>query len=188
MAIKTFTAGSVLTASDTNTYLANSGLVYVTSTTFTTQNYVQVNNCFSSTYDMYRVIMTTTAVSTNTNLYFQLSKSGTPTASNYYWGLTYVTNGGGTGTGQASPGTTVNPAYIGSGNAVGFQIVELLDPYNTRNTTYIITDNHNDSASQVIRTGGGTHLDATAHDGIRFGLTSPHTMSGTITVYGYRKA
>jgi hypothetical protein len=29
MAIKTFTTGEVLTAADTNTYLANSGLVYV---------------------------------------------------------------------------------------------------------------------------------------------------------------
>jgi hypothetical protein len=33
MAIKTFTTGEVLTASDTNTYLANSGLVYVKSQT-----------------------------------------------------------------------------------------------------------------------------------------------------------
>ena len=32
MAIKTFTTGEVLTASDTNTYLANAGLVYITST------------------------------------------------------------------------------------------------------------------------------------------------------------
>jgi hypothetical protein len=30
MAIKTFTTGEVLTASDTNTYLANSGLVFET--------------------------------------------------------------------------------------------------------------------------------------------------------------
>jgi hypothetical protein len=29
MAIKTFTTGEVLTASDTNTYLANAGLVFV---------------------------------------------------------------------------------------------------------------------------------------------------------------
>ena len=33
MAIKTFTTGEVLTAADTNTYLANSGLVYVASGT-----------------------------------------------------------------------------------------------------------------------------------------------------------
>ena len=29
MAIKTFTSGAVLTAADTNTYLTNSGLVYI---------------------------------------------------------------------------------------------------------------------------------------------------------------
>ena len=34
MAVKTFSTGEVLTASDTNTYLNNGGLVYITSTIF----------------------------------------------------------------------------------------------------------------------------------------------------------
>jgi len=57
MAIKTFTTGEVLTASDTNTYLANSGLVFVSSTTIgTAVSSVTVSNCFSSTYTNYKIV------------------------------------------------------------------------------------------------------------------------------------
>jgi hypothetical protein len=57
MAIKTFTTGEVLTAADTNTYLANSGLVYVASTTVGTGvSSVTVSSAFNSTYDNYKII------------------------------------------------------------------------------------------------------------------------------------
>ena len=56
MAVKTFTT-EVLTSADTNTYLANSGLVYITSTTIGTGvSSVTLSSVFSATYDNYRVI------------------------------------------------------------------------------------------------------------------------------------
>lgn len=55
MAIKTFTTGEVLTASDTNTYLTNSGLVYVSSGSFSNAATVDVTG-FTSTYKAYRVM------------------------------------------------------------------------------------------------------------------------------------
>ena len=58
MAVKTFTTGEVLTASDTNTYLNNGGLVYISGTTVGTGvSSVTVSSAFSSTYDNYRVII-----------------------------------------------------------------------------------------------------------------------------------
>jgi hypothetical protein len=71
MAIKTFTAGSVLTASDTNTYLANSGLVYITTLSPSTGSTIQFTNAFSSTYKNYRVIVSGTSNS-GTNVYLRL--------------------------------------------------------------------------------------------------------------------
>jgi hypothetical protein len=57
MAIKTFTTGELLSSSDTNTYLANSGLVYVTSATIgTAVSSVAVANAFSATYDNYKIV------------------------------------------------------------------------------------------------------------------------------------
>jgi len=61
MAVKTFSTGEVLTASDTNTYLANAGLVYISTTTIAASpasTSIVVSNCFSSTYDNYRVDVT----------------------------------------------------------------------------------------------------------------------------------
>ena len=59
MAIKTFTAGEVLNASDTNTYLANSGLVYIKQQTIgNLVPSVTVTDAFSADYDNYRVIVT----------------------------------------------------------------------------------------------------------------------------------
>jgi hypothetical protein len=59
MAIKTFTTGEVLTASDTNTYLANSGLVYIKSQTIREQLQVfRMTVAFSSdTYDNYKILI-----------------------------------------------------------------------------------------------------------------------------------
>jgi hypothetical protein len=54
MAIKTFTTGEVLTASDTNTYLANSGLVYITSATLSA---TALDGIFTSDYDNYRIVI-----------------------------------------------------------------------------------------------------------------------------------
>ena len=53
MAIKTFTTGEVLTASDTNTYLANAGLVYIAATTASAQTTIAIDNCFTTTYAHY---------------------------------------------------------------------------------------------------------------------------------------
>lgn len=81
MAIKTFTTGEVLTASDTNTYLANAGLVYVAQTTFSAASTVQFTNCFNSTYRNYRSYLEVTA-STGTNFYIRLLNGTTPATGN----------------------------------------------------------------------------------------------------------
>jgi hypothetical protein len=58
MAIKTFTTGEVLTASDTNTYLANSGLVVVKQQAIVgTVSSVAVTSAFSSTYENYKILV-----------------------------------------------------------------------------------------------------------------------------------
>ena len=72
MAIKTFTSGEILTAANTNEFLANSGLVFVKSQTIgATVPSVDVTDCFSATYDAYRVVVSGGAASAATNLRYQ---------------------------------------------------------------------------------------------------------------------
>jgi hypothetical protein len=83
MAIKTFTTGEVLTASDTNTYLANSGLVYITSTTFSGAATTNTDGCFSDKYDSYRLICNYTGSTTVDTRLILRNGSGNITGSFY---------------------------------------------------------------------------------------------------------
>jgi len=116
MAIKTFTTGEVLTASDTNTYLANAGWVYVNSGTFTGQTAVQVNSVFTSTYSNYKLVfenMGTAAGTHGANI--QLTASGTASTANYSYGAQYWT---------LATTPTTNPFGMASGASFDFLLFD----------------------------------------------------------------
>lgn len=86
MAIKTFTTGEVLTASDTNTFLANAGLVYVAGGTFSNVGSFDMTG-FSSTYDFYQFQINVTRHTTNGSLTGVLYQGATPRNTSYYGSL-----------------------------------------------------------------------------------------------------
>lgn len=83
MAVKTFTTGEVLTAADTNTYLANSGLQYVASGTFTNAAAFDVTG-FSSTYDFYKLFMSIQATTTTGTITGVVYSGSTARNTGYY--------------------------------------------------------------------------------------------------------
>jgi len=186
MAIKTFTTGEVLTASDTNTYLANAGLVYVTSVTpGTNVTSVQINNCFTSTYDNYFVTITNVDCNTNGDVWYaQLSTSGTPSAANYQGNTFYVTSGNTGGLTNASIGSyfEVCSASNTSTASGGFN---LFQPALAQWTRCMFGPTVDDF---YFRFGGGVHKVTTSYDGMKIGTVTGSFTGGTITVYGYRKA
>ena len=193
MAIKTFTTGEVLTASDTNTYLANSGLVYITSTTFTGASSVSVNNCFTSTFDQYRIIFNLTGTNAASFVAMRLRASGSDSGVNYsYVGVTYYLSGG-SGYSTIRAGQNISYWTIGYANAsgaVGGITVDLMNPKQSMSTTGNWTGQINDTNTGVEPlTAGGIHLTNYAADGFTIlGVSAGITYTGTVTVYGYRKA
>ena len=185
MAIKTFTTGEVLTAADTNTYLANSGLVYVTSATVGSgSNTVSVSNCFSSTYDNYKIIWTggvsvgaealtlnllpTSVTGWNTSYSMNVSYCG------YSGTVTNLLTNSGAKWGYCGEITTANKTNIN---------FELFAPNLAQYTGF---------ANSYIGGGGagcgaGIHQIASAFTGFTISGASNFS-GGTITVYGYRKA
>ena len=116
MAVKTFTS-AVLTSSDTNTYLANSGLVYVKQVTTTTAvATIDVTSCFSSTYDNYFISFNHYTASGDMSLYCYLLSSSTPTSSGWYGTEFYTTVGTTTQTGQIT-GTNAGAVFCSAGTA-----------------------------------------------------------------------
>lgn len=180
MAIKTFTTGEVLTAADTNTYLANSGLVYVTSVTAgSAVSTLTVSSCFSATFDNYRIVISGgTHSATGDNLNFQLSGI---TGSTYQTSGYFMTYGTATVSAYAPAATTSwLIGYFGQNTTS--VTMDLINPFAAKhkgmNTFSSATFNYSFNG-QCTSTTSATGFTLTPAAG---------TITGqTVTVYGYRK-
>jgi hypothetical protein len=183
MAVQTFTSGQILTAADTNTYLANSGLVYITQATIGTGvSTAAVANCFSSTYDNYKVIVNGGVGSTVQALGLSLTGS----AAGYY-GSTIVAAYSAAVATSNGMNNIAQWTFAGvSGPLNNFLNVDLLGP-NIAKATGASGAYINPS---TVGNGGifaGYHDSLFQATGLTISVSGTMT-GGTITVYGYRKA
>ena len=184
MAIKTFTTGEVLTASDTNTYLANSGLVYVGGGTLAAAGTIAVNGCFTSTYTNYRILLWQTGLSAAGDIFFNLRASGTSSTANYYWNR-IISNGSIFGA-VANLSTSHYVAYSAS-TPLFSATIEVFEPQVATQTKINSAGQGYNGANSDSRTTSGFHDIATSYDG--FSLTSSvATISTKYAIYGYRTA
>ena len=184
MPIKSFVSGEILTASDTNAYLNNGGLVYITGQTIgTAVSSVTVSNCFSSTYDNYRIVVTGGVASTNIGL--TLAFSGVTTG--YFGGLIgtkFDTSAvQGVGVNNAASWTWVGFADV---NSMGL-VADLMNVSSARRKYCA-------SAFGFFQAGGyyggfvGECTNASAQTSLVVATSSGTMTGGTIRVYGYRQA
>ena len=185
MAIKTFTTGEVLTASDTNTYLANAGLDYITGTTFSgsTATYIRLVDCFNSKYDNYRIVfsnMRCNVDSVNVVMYFDYSGSST----NYYGG-TRVAYVGGAITSQVATGSGGFLIGLSSGDMWD----SVVDVTNVRTANWKglhSVYSHDANSGQANGQDRSTTVRAGFDVITLAGVTQFN--SGSIRIYGYRQA
>jgi hypothetical protein len=190
MAIKTFTTGEVLTASDTNTYLANAGLVYITQGTVTGNTALNFSSIFTSAFNNYRVIWTPSARQTGPQNQINLRvRSGTTdlsTGNLYQWSRMYYYAAGDGSSGSVAD----NEIEMSDSNAglVAFSF-DIYAP-NLAQETLVAGQT---VLSQV--TGGpflfginwgGMVNNSTSYDG--FSIIGTSNISGTARVYGYRQS
>jgi hypothetical protein len=183
MSVKTFTS-EILTSSDTNTYLANSGLVYVTSATVgTAVSSVTVTGAFNSSYDNYKIIYSGGTNSAIASLALTIGGSTT----GYYGVLLYSTSG------AASPlaaGTSngANMPFIGGCNIANQAMIAEFDLLNPFAAAYSRIVGAQYSDGPFFGTSQGEHRVATSYTSFALLPASGTLTGGTITVYGYRKA
>jgi hypothetical protein len=186
MAVKTFTSAT-LSSADTNTYLANAGLVYISEHTLSINT--QINNCFTNTYRNYRVIVNIDAHSGGAiNTLVRLSSGGTPVGSsgNYYYSgaeqayssagfVTYGNNG------------TISYWLTGrlNGNTPAQFIMDVLNPQLSTVSTFYKSQYVDQAYSGTV---GGMYLANTSFDGFQVLLAGGTSMSGKVYVYGNRTA
>jgi hypothetical protein len=181
MAIKTFAVGEVLTASDTNTYLANSGLVYVGSITFTGQTGANLDSVFTGTYRNYLIVADLTTSAAETVIY-QLRAGGvTNTGLNVQAVQQYFQWG--TAGAFYNQLTNQNYAYFGYGNTNGFGTAMWV--YGPQLAKYTYTQLQG-SAITFPSNSVARHDVNTQYDGIRIASFGTATITGSVTVYGHR--
>jgi hypothetical protein len=189
MAVKTFTSGETLTAGDTNTYLNNGGLVYITQASATTGSTLSISNCFTSAFDAYRIVIDRYTNSTAAALDVQLQVSGSPTVTGYYYvyiSSAYATSAVYSQIGAANT-TAWSPMAVTGGADSGASSFDLINPKVTNRTTIIGTRTDPRTTGAVGPFTG--YLDnATAYDGIKFTSNAGTLSLLRVTVYGYRVA
>jgi hypothetical protein len=189
MAIKTFTTGEVLTASDTNTYLANSGLVYVThgALSNTTTNFV---GCFTSAFTNYRIVLDNLGGSALVDFYFRMLQGSTAfTTAQYYWGGTGFTSAGANFT---TNGGAQAQMYFGAsssiaGTSTASSTLDIYSPLPAVRTFFTSASVGVSGANYYIRNVGGAMDNFGVFDGIQIASISATTMTGNVTIYGVRK-
>ena len=185
MAIKTFTTGEVLTAADTNTYLANSGLVYITTASATSGSSLSVNNCFSSTYRNYQVVisnLTTAGVGATS---FRLRASGTDVATSYYYNGIYMDYATTAITGLNGSNVSTWEPNIVTDTTMSAGVINFFNPFVAFRSSYNANGIDARTGGGGARTASGFHNANTSYDGFTFFTNSPIT-NILITVYGYR--
>lgn len=189
MAIKTFTDLTTLPASDINTYLANSGLVYVTSGPLSLSS-TNFEGCFTDTYDNYLIKLDRVGVSATADIYFRMLEGTTPYSVSYnfaFFGLTAAgasvnaTNNGSSLFGYTGISFTAIGAPIGSGS------FEVFGTRQSNARTQLHGSAYSFQGSWYSRIGGSQADDNRLFDGIQFSTASTPTMQGNVTIYGYRK-
>lgn len=188
MAVKTFSPGEVLTSSDTNTYLANSGLVYVAGGTLsgTNTNFV---GCFTSTYRDYHIVISGGILGAATDFCYQLLVGTTATVTNYWYAYTGLAGGGGAAnqngqniaicrTGAAATGA--NDVF---GLAMDFYTPQVASQF-TFSTSQASCFNSDDFRA---RSGASGCNVTTQFDGIKFASAGGQAIDGQVKIYGYRQ-
>ncbi len=153
------------------------GLVFITSAALTTGSSVSIANCFSSTYDNYRVVasFTRSAGAGTSYCFFRLGGSGTDHAfsGQYMAWNNGVRNGDNGGDGYCTI-TEVNQNSVTS---------DIMSP-NLATYTYLTNDGNSISYASA---GSIRVANATQYTGFTFLVGTGAFTAGTITVYGYRK-
>jgi hypothetical protein len=147
---------------------------------------VSLNGIFSSGYSNYKIMLNLSSASANSNIQGRFRVSGTDSTTGYYLAHWYIVSGTGTGTVQQD----ANIAHINFGDyySTGKTLVEatIHNVFDASSTVYNYHTVMNYNTTGRSFTGGGMHSVATSYDGMTF-FTSSGTITGSVSVYGFRK-
>jgi hypothetical protein len=188
--------GTVLTADSAEatglkwaTPASGSGLTLVSSTTFSGVSSQSVNNCFSSTYDNYKIVITYTNFSgtNNAQVRMRLRASGTDNTSTYFTANNYYYGGTTTDTSyENTNGFLTGYASTQANERNSLNVIDIMSPYIATETVMsgigsVFLSNLGHAYAQRY---AGTSFVQSSFDGFTL-IPASDTITGKVRVYGY---
>ena len=164
----------------------NVGMVLINTTSFSSVASQQINNVFSTTFDNYRAVLKLNATATGLIL-LRLRVGGTDAS-----GVNYEQQGV-----RIRSGVIANPNGVGTGNAFTALDVQanvakngssfdIISPFLAENTQFLSTGFDFAVNDQSAEFRAGNHNLSTSYTGLTL-LPQSGNITGTISIYGYRK-
>ncbi len=158
------------------------GLALITTQSFSAVSSVSVNNCFSATYDNYRVMFRSAYSATGTTARLRLRVGGVDDSSNnYVWQTLYATS-----TTVAASATTTTSGTFADGHSTvpgNSASVDIFMPFAAEVTNWQSQCHRSDNLLELFT---GLHNVATSYTGLTI-LVAVGTITGSLSIYGYRK-
>lgn len=165
---------------------ASLGLYFIASQVFSASTAVNVNNCFTSTYDVYRVTISLIG-SANVDVSMRLRVSGSDyTSTGHYYGITGLTSGG-AAVNKLGNNTTaffLNTPWTGYYGQIS---VDVYAPNLARATGINLQSMGVSSGADASWAGSGTLATTTQYDGFSI-YPASGSITGTLRIYGYRNS
>ena len=166
----------------------NVGMVLLNTTTFTSQTTVNIDNVFTSQFRNYRVVCAITGTSGSPQIQGQWRSGGVSTVGTaYLYGYTNINNGGTASNSAQNGGGSWLFNFGSSANPNQHFIMDITNPQVNTRTLGTLQIMGYDGGSFQSRNGAMIHDAVTQFDGISIFTGSAVTITGEVSVYGYRK-
>ena len=163
----------------------SSGLTYITNSTFSSVSSVSINNCFTSTYANYLIIIDNMVCTGAVAVNLRMRASGSDnTSANYSYGQ--IAWAGGSLAGYGQSGQTSTTFAVGNPSVVAQTTVQMTNPQTANPTSGTSSAARSPASSENFLYSFG-HNVASAFDGFTI-FPASGTFSGTIRVYGYQNS
>jgi hypothetical protein len=178
--------GTVLTANSAQAdgveWATGPGMILITTATLSATTSSSINNCFTSTYRNYIVVLNVTGAGAEA-VNIRLRASGTDATTNYNNQYIEAKNTSVVG----SRGSGVSAYIIGAIRSTGnlFSQIQISQPQEATNTSFLTNAQDSDAGATLFIT-SGSNTNNTSYDGLTV-YTTTNAMTGTISVYGLAK-
>jgi hypothetical protein len=174
-----------VSASTTYAPVAAGGLVLLNTTSFTAQSTVSIDNVFSSTYDNYKIFITSISAATEHTMYLRLRVGGSDLTTTSYIYAEQVLGSNGTSYNQTSTGATALVVGRTGSNGMGSIIIDIAQPFVAQRTTTNSLSAGDGTTTLFGGRGAGIVVNTTSYTGFTFYIGA--NMTGSVSIYGYKK-